>query len=772
MKPATFLFRTFLLAVFTLSLLAGAICTDYYLRHETTRKAKRFLAERTIELETRSAIVAARKGDLEVLKNLEIAGIDPGLPDGKGRTPLLAAVKSQQNESIDFLMERASVLEHLDVATDPERENALVIALRERNFDLAERLVTAGASPNVDKEAGMPFLIDAIESSDAEMLEFLFAKNVDVEYKGTESTTALALAAHSDDLALMRRLIAAGASPDVRGISGKPLLIEAVKDGNREEFDFLISKEVEVNTTTGETVGAEMTALSFAVDRGDTEMQEILLEKGADTDVYSTVGTPLIYSVVEAGNHKTTKRLLLNDAGINLTTSNGDTPLRAAVGNEDLEMVDLLLASGADPSLVGGNLDPPLLVAVGHGNIAVAHQLIAAGAQLDTGALLARSYETRDDPLMNLLLNAGADPESKFPGTDERVFDMAVHDGATGAVRTLLASGAEIGDNLWAALLTGQDDLIRLILEAGADPREAGPGGEDPLSYSLTRKKFKAARLLLDGGANPNAPYDDNDTWLTKSIREGNTDMALALVEGGATVEGVKVGDGHSLLGWAIAHEMKDVVFALLAAGADPNEQERYPARSEFSEKFESTTFKYHLKVDRRITPIMMAAAQRNHDIAQALMDGGANGRAYTPKYLMGAIIGSWYKDSKMQQICLLGKVPKVQPRKLVIDLSSQRATLYKNGVATYSTRCSTGKSGYRTPAGEYVISDRHKTHTSSLYHSSMPYFQRFSYSAFGIHQGYVPNYPASHGCIRLPWDGAKHLFSQLEVGDLAIIQQ
>lgn len=771
MKPANFLFRTTLLALFTLSLLAGAIFTDYYLRHETTRKAKRFLTERGIELEPRSAIKAARSGELEILENLEFAGVDPGMPDEKGRTPLLGAIKTQSLTSIDFLLARPSVIENIDITTDPERETPLSVALVDRKFDLAERLVDVGASVNVDKEAGIPFLIDAIRSEDTEMLEFLFAHEADVEYRGAQSTTALAVASEKDDLNLMNRLISAGADVDVRGVSGKPLLIEAVKEGSREKFDLLISKGADVNARTGETVGAEMTALSFAVESGDVEMQEILLENDAETDVSSTNGLPLIYSVVDAGDYETTERLIENDVNLDRLTSDGDNALRAAVGNEDLEMVDILLAGGADPSLSGEELDPPLLVSVGHGNIAIAHQLIAAGAQLDADALLARSYETRDDPLMNLLLNAGADPESKFPGTDQRVFDMAVHDGATGAVRTLLANGAQIGDNLWAALLTGQDDLIRLILEAGADPRQPGPGGEDPLNYTLTRKKFKAARLLLDGGANPNARYDDNDTWLTKSIREGNADIALALIEGGASVKGIKVGDGHTLLGWAIAHQMEDVVAALLAAGADPNEQERNPARSEFAEYFDSTTFRYHLKVDRRITPIMMAAAQRNHKIAQALMDAGANGRAYTPKYLMGAIIGSWYKDSDMQQICLLGKVPESQPRKVVVDLSAQRVTLYEHGVATYSTRCSTGKSGYRTPTGNYVISDRNRHHTSSIYDSSMPYFQRFSYSAFGLHQGYVPGYPASHGCIRLPWDGARYLFSKLEVGDLAIIQ-
>ena len=94
MKPASFLFRTFLLAAFTLSLLAGAIFTDYYLRHEVTRKAKRFLAERGVELIPASAVEAARAGDLVVLDQLEVAGISLGDPLEGGETPLLAAVRA------------------------------------------------------------------------------------------------------------------------------------------------------------------------------------------------------------------------------------------------------------------------------------------------------------------------------------------------------------------------------------------------------------------------------------------------------------------------------------------------------------------------------------------------------------------------------------------------------------------------------------------------------------------------------------------------------
>jgi hypothetical protein len=258
---------------------------------------------------------------------------------------------------------------------------------------------------------------------------------------------------------------------------------------------------------------------------------------------------------------------------------------------------------------------------------------------------------------------------------------------------------------------------------------------------------------------------------LTKSIREGNSGVALALIERGATVRGVNASDDHSLIGWAIANRMTDVAVALIKSGIELDGDEKIPATTAFLEKFESTTFRYHLQVDRRIRPIMMASAQRNHEIAQALMDAGAKGNAYSRKYLSGAIIGSWFKDTRMQQICLLGRVPDPQPRTVVVDLSSQRVTLFENGVATYSTACSTGRSGYRTPAGEYVISDQNRHHTSTIYHSSMPFFQRFSFAAFGLHQGHLPGYPASHGCIRLSYEGARHLFGELEVGDLAIIQ-
>ncbi len=764
MKAAALFFRTFLLAVFTLSLLAGAIAADYYLRHEVTRKARRFLAERGVALSPASAIQAASRGEVVLLEQLEIAGISLGIGDERGRTPLLEAVKAGHGSVVDYLMDREAVWASLNRMTEPERETPLAAALRARDFTLADRLLEKGATLEVDAEPGVPFLLAAVRSGDAEMIDYLLRHKVDTNYKGAEPYSALALAANRGEVPLMARLLEAGADPDVSGVSGKPLLVEAVCEGRREAFDLLLTKGADAKL-------AGSSALAHAIERKDREMRDALLAAGADPQAMGISGEPLLYEAAAAGDRELVGCLLDHGADCQVLSSEGRSPLLVAIGREELDLVDLLLQRGADPSFCGEGAETPIHAAVELGNLAIVHQLLQAGALRDGEVLLAKAFAMRDDPLMSLLLKAGVDPESALPGSQERVFDAAVREGASGAVRTLLAAGAKIGDNLWAALLTGQDDLIRLILAAGADPRQPGPDGQDPLDYCLSNGRYAAARELLAGGADPDARFDDHETWLSKSVREGNADVALALIESGAKVEGVKTRDGHSLVGWAIANQSNEVALALIKAGIDVDAEEQTPARPEFRDKFESTTFRYHLQVDSRIRPIMLAAAQRNHEVAQALMDAGANGRAYTRKYLSGGIIGSWYKDVRMQQICLIGKVPNPQPRKVVVSLSRQTVTLYENGVATFSTPCSTGRAGHRTPPGEYVISDKNRHHTSTIYHSSMPYFQRFSYSAFGLHQGHLPGYPASAGCIRLTQSAARHLFSKLQVGDYAVIQ-
>jgi lipoprotein-anchoring transpeptidase ErfK/SrfK len=82
------------------------------------------------------------------------------------------------------------------------------------------------------------------------------------------------------------------------------------------------------------------------------------------------------------------------------------------------------------------------------------------------------------------------------------------------------------------------------------------------------------------------------------------------------------------------------------------------------------------------------------------------------------------------------------------------------------TSNVSSGMRGYRTPTGKFVVTNKARHHTSSIYGSPMPYFQRLSCQAFGFHVGHCPGYPASHGCIRMPQSKARAFFSTTKVGD------
>ena len=201
-----------------------------------------------------------------------------------------------------------------------------------------------------------------------------------------------------------------------------------MKGEDDQLFDLLIANDADVNATVGETAGRDMSALSYAIESGNRRMQTVLLKKGASPNVHSVNAEPLFHEVVSAGDAETAALLLQHKADPNVSSSDGMTPLKSAIRQESLDLIDLLIENGADPSFATDKADPPLLAAIELGNIAAVNQLIVAGAKLDAAALLAASYERRDDPLMSLLLNAGADPESLFPGTETRVFDLAVQE--------------------------------------------------------------------------------------------------------------------------------------------------------------------------------------------------------------------------------------------------------------------------------------------------------------------------------------------------------
>lgn len=108
----------------------------------------------------------------------------------------------------------------------------------------------------------------------------------------------------------------------------------------------------------------------------------------------------------------------------------------------------------------------------------------------------------------------------------------------------------------------------------------------------------------------------------------------------------------------------------------------------------------------------------------------------------------------------------------LVIDKGLQTVSVYSNERLISKSNVSTGKEGYETPGGIFSILSKNRTHFSNIYaNSPMPFMQRLTWSGIALHKSKsVPDYPASHGCIRLPSAFASQLFKFTRNGAQVIV--
>jgi hypothetical protein len=111
------------------------------------------------------------------------------------------------------------------------------------------------------------------------------------------------------------------------------------------------------------------------------------------------------------------------------------------------------------------------------------------------------------------------------------------------------------------------------------------------------------------------------------------------------------------------------------------------------------------------------------------------------------------------------------QPMTLIVSLRNQKVDIYRGTTLITSSSVSTGKRGHATKAGVFSILEKRRRHYSNLYSGApMPWMQRLTWSGTALHAGVVPGYPASHGCIRLPYSFAPKLFSITDVGGQVVV--
>jgi lipoprotein-anchoring transpeptidase ErfK/SrfK len=116
------------------------------------------------------------------------------------------------------------------------------------------------------------------------------------------------------------------------------------------------------------------------------------------------------------------------------------------------------------------------------------------------------------------------------------------------------------------------------------------------------------------------------------------------------------------------------------------------------------------------------------------------------------------------------GAMPK-GPLQIVVSIADQHVTLYSNGVRVAQGPVSTGVPGRPTPTGVFSIIQKDRFHHSNLYSNApMPYMERITWSGVALHEGPLPGYPASHGCIRMTHDFAERLWHVARLGVRVIV--
>ena len=110
-------------------------------------------------------------------------------------------------------------------------------------------------------------------------------------------------------------------------------------------------------------------------------------------------------------------------------------------------------------------------------------------------------------------------------------------------------------------------------------------------------------------------------------------------------------------------------------------------------------------------------------------------------------------------------------PLLIIVSIPDQKVHVYRNGIRVAASTCSTGKPGHATPTGVFRILEKDKFHRSSTYNNApMPNMNRLTWSGIALHAGYLPGYPASHGCVRLPMGFSELLFGITKKGMTVVI--
>jgi ankyrin repeat protein len=472
----------------------------------------------------------------------------------------------------------------------PRAQLPLIAAVKEGNLSAIRSLIEHRADVNAREVDGTTALHWATQAGNVPVVDVLIAAGADVNAVSRYGATALALAARQGNAALLRGLLRAGADlliADSGESEGQTLLMHASHTGSVDAILLLVDHGADVNARERRT---GTTALMWAAIEDRPEAITALLAAGAEIDARSTltqyphtppavVGDPLeegasyvgqtvlakggwtaLMYAARQGARGAVRVLAESGADLDVTDPDGSSALMFAIINGHYDVATLLAESGADVNLADRTGMTPLYAAVDM------HTLPTTFGRPDlTPSVVAGSIGA-----VKMLLTYGADPNARLKTKIlKRVYnpgDPRLGEGATPFMRA--ARGGDVV-------------AMRLLYEAGADPRLAQQNGNTPIHLAVSASRggnnpdrstdqgaMQAIAYSLELGVDINATNSAGDTALHLSL------TAPAIVEfliGHGASRDVKNRQGQTPLEAAMrSREPNDATIALLRRANAP----------------------------------------------------------------------------------------------------------------------------------------------------------------------------------------------------------
>jgi lipoprotein-anchoring transpeptidase ErfK/SrfK len=227
----------------------------------------------------------------------------------------------------------------------------------------------------------------------------------------------------------------------------------------------------------------------------------------------------------------------------------------------------------------------------------------------------------------------------------------------------------------------------------------------------------------------------------------------------------------HRTLVDAVLRNDPALLAVALEAGANPELPLQFALEETTRIRRSRHPLRNYLLFDAGLRPLHIAAGLGSESCVNLLLASGAHKypRSAKWKWTPAQLAAAQGHPHLIRR--LLAITEGCERYRINILLSDQTLTLYKDGQVLLQAQISTGRKGYETPTGTFIVTDKELSHRSSLYKVKMNYFMRLSFSAIGIHHGVNPGHPASHGCIRVQGrDTAQRLYQKTPIGTAVLI--